>query len=164
MNSLTETVVAKVGKFYRVPTVRGRLYSTIRNWPVMGPKHEDGEFINFPYQHYHIDWRFVPEADFRRVGYSHYGIPLCESARINENGLGAPTVRLRKCQREWWPYPRVAASWLKKLEPAFAGCKLKNMICPHRGISLVGAPQEGDVVTCPGHGLRWNVKTGELVT
>ena len=24
--------------------------------------------------------------------------------------------------------------------------------------------RDGDVVTCPGHGLRWNVKTGELVT
>lgn len=35
--------------------------------------------------------------------------------------------------------------------------------CPHRGISLVGAPvDERGAVVCPGHGLAWDKDTGIL--
>ena len=38
-----------------------------------------------------------------------------------------------------------------------------NDRCTHRGCSLSKGRLEGDVVTCPCHGSRFNVKTGAIV-
>ncbi|HMA06047.1 MAG TPA: non-heme iron oxygenase ferredoxin subunit [Methanomicrobiales archaeon] len=35
--------------------------------------------------------------------------------------------------------------------------------CTHRGCSLSKGRKEGDVVTCPCHGSRFNLKTGAVV-
>ncbi len=34
-------------------------------------------------------------------------------------------------------------------------------ICPHQGASFEGGPLDGEIVTCPLHGWRLNVITGE---
>src|SRR5262245_46578027 len=55
----------RVGAYYLVNVV-----STIpdsRSWqgfsvPVLGPLHEDAQTIGFPWAHYHVDWRFVPQT------------------------------------------------------------------------------------------------------
>lgn len=153
-----------VGQFYRVPCVRGKYYSVVDDWPVIGPQHEDAEFVGFRWQHYHIDWRFVPQHRFQPIGF-RLGAPLMTSDLINPGGLPAPILRRRKMQRVLPDFLQARmARWFPKLQDAYAECKLKpGLICPHRGIPLTGVHQEGDVVTCPGHGLRWNVKTGELV-
>lgn len=62
-----------VGKKYRVPCVRATWpMGTVmaKWWPVMGELHEDNEHLNFPFYHWHIDWRFVPESalELRRDG------------------------------------------------------------------------------------------------
>lgn len=36
--------------------------------------------------------------------------------------------------------------------------------CPHRGGPLSEGPLEGDVVTCPWHGSKFNVKNGNVLT
>ncbi|HEV2390393.1 MAG TPA: Rieske 2Fe-2S domain-containing protein [Nitrososphaerales archaeon] len=36
-------------------------------------------------------------------------------------------------------------------------------VCNHRGGPLDKGKLEGNVVTCPWHGSRWDVKTGKLV-
>jgi 3-phenylpropionate/trans-cinnamate dioxygenase ferredoxin component len=36
--------------------------------------------------------------------------------------------------------------------------------CPHSGRSLCAGRIEGSVVTCPGHGWRIDVRTGEVLT
>lgn len=61
-------------------------------------------------------------------------------------------------------YPNKVTS---KLEEVCAGKRInaKNPICPHRGISLASFPVDDDgCVTCPGHGLKWNLTTGEMVS
>lgn len=153
----------EVGRFYRVPCVRGKYYGKVADWPVIGPQHEDTEFVGFRWQHYHIDWRFIPVHLFEPVGY-RLGAPLMTSDAINPDGLPKPVLRRRKMQRAMMDFAQArAARWFPKLEAAYATCKLKpGMICPHRGIPLAGVHMEGDIATCPGHGLRWNVKTGEL--
>jgi nitrite reductase/ring-hydroxylating ferredoxin subunit len=35
--------------------------------------------------------------------------------------------------------------------------------CPHAGGPLAEGPLDGDVVTCPWHGSRFNVKTGAVL-
>jgi nitrite reductase/ring-hydroxylating ferredoxin subunit len=37
---------------------------------------------------------------------------------------------------------------------------MKNL-CPHHGVALSGGTLENGTVRCPGHGFRFNIKTGE---
>lgn len=56
--------------------------------------------------------------------------------------------------------------WHKLLERAYESVKLPSCLkCPHRGMSLKNLPQDehGNVV-CNGHGLKFNLKTGEMVS
>ena len=36
-------------------------------------------------------------------------------------------------------------------------------VCTHDGTVLTGSPIEGDQVTCPRHGARFSIKTGEVL-
>ena len=166
----------EIGKVYHVPCVRTQKHFWGgAGWiPVIGPKHEDAEFINFPHQHWHIDWRFAPEALLKRARRIH--LAGSEYARtLMERGLWpfedgsvqialeGPTAKRKLCKRQFGPYPTQRARWIPGLEKAYKDCTLKpGMVCPHRGIPLAGAERDGDIVTCPGHGLRWNVITGAL--
>lgn len=156
----------QVGRYYKVPTVRGTVYYTMANWPVLGPKHEDKEFINFPSRHFHIDWRFVSKQMFDMVKRRHsapVAITLCEDDRINVTGLPASAHRLLKCKREMPRFPR-EPFWLHRLEDAYEHCVLKTKVCPHRGLPLDNLTPDADGnVTCPGHALRWNFDTGRMV-
>lgn len=171
-----ENVTYEVGKFYNVPCVLGEWGNRSKRawWPVMGSQHEDKDIIGFPHQHYHIDWRFVarPQTDWFQAAVSaladnplayNYNLPLM-TWHLNEHGLPAPVLRRRKCQRPHalpWDLRRI--TWMPKLEAAYKGCKLaKGHICPHRGFDLSHEPVVNGVVTCPLHGLRWNIETGEL--
>lgn len=154
----------ELGKFSIVPCVRAKYYNRIADWPVIGPMHDDKEHLNFPYLHYHIDWRFVPAPLFKPLGFN-FSSPLMTSDRLNVGGLPKPVMRRRKMQRllQDFHVPHTSQGW-RALEQAYSTCRLKpGLVCPHRGVPLDGGHREGDVVTCPAHGLRWNVKTGELV-
>lgn len=167
----------EVGQFYNVPCVRGAwgTDSRVRDWPVMGALHEDGDIIGFKWKHYHIDWRFVARphdslslregADGHTTTAQHrYARPLMVWDRMNYLGLPAPVLRRRKCVRaHTLPFDARPIKWLPKLEAAHADCKMVGRICPHRGYDLSHEPvDENGVVTCPCHGLRWNVFTGAL--
>jgi hypothetical protein len=165
------TTEYEIGNFYSVPTVRGKVSCILTDWPVLGPMHDDRAVIGFPYRHYHLDWRFVARDIFESLDSSPfhrtvYSLVLHVDSRLNPQ-LPAPVLRRRKCRRSWAEVGRYPSQvpWLDKLEQAYAGCKLTDdMICPHRGIPLNGAERTGDVITCPGHGLRWNATTGALIT
>jgi hypothetical protein len=143
LNCVTD--VYEVGQFYRVPCVHGRYFRHEADWPVIGPQHEDAEFVGFEFQHYHIDWRFVSKQQFSNLGWN-FGAPLMTSKQINVNGLPKPVMRRRKMQRAMQDFSeaRWRAKWFPKMEAAYAGCKLKpGLICPHRGIPLAGQFQDG---------------------
>lgn len=155
----------EIGKMYSVPCVQTRAHSWLGSgWqPVIGPMHEDSGAVNFPYDHWHIDVRFV-RKNTRWSPAFLLGVPIMKNDR---SGLAVviagPELRQKKCQRAMPIYPGKKAPWMKSLESEFAQVRMKNMVCPHRGLPLQGCQHDGDVVTCPGHGLRWNVKTGALV-
>lgn len=157
-----------VGHYYRVPCVRVTEWWGAHGWlPIIGPKHEDAEIIRFDNEHFHLDWRFVSQRLFKRMsgvrGPSYvYSSPIsCPDNRGGRVVLEGPTLKRRLCKRDWPALPPLP--WRAALEEAFVGKRMKNGICPHRGIPLVNCPVVDDVVTCPTHGLRWNVTTGELV-
>ena len=67
------------------------------------------------------------------------------------------------CKVDYPEYPH-PMPWQTALEDAYAGTSLKDgLICPHKGADLsTFTPDSEDCVTCPLHGLRWNVVTGKL--
>ena len=156
-----------VGKYYSVPAVRVNEWWRFQGWlPVMGPMHEDAEFINFPWHHFHVDWRFVSEKlwrfhkDWPAEG-SHFGTPIqCPDRRGNPVILEGPTLRRMTYKRDPGPFPVAKGKWLPRLQERFACARLTNGLCPHRGIPVSAMHREGDILTCPGHGLRWNAITG----
>lgn len=186
---IRETVMDyEIGKMYWVPTVA----TAIHREPiaVMGPLHEDAQDVGFDPYHYHADPRFISERNLLR----HLGWTLAPSyaqGTLNKpvsirpehapDSWGErdrewwplidhkPVLRLRKCHRTmptflWWWAP-----WLQGLEARHKGCTLNldDPICPHRGIPLSGVPRledDPDVAVCPGHGLLWNMRTGDLST
>lgn len=157
--------------WYEVPTVRGMIYGKLRNWPVYGPRHSDVEIIGFPYEHFHIDWRFVATRDYESLSANNYvnlaAIVLHRSENdIASGGLPAPVMRKLKCKRSQHEYPihKAKRHWLTKLEDKYKDCRIKTLVCPHQGLPLDSLPcKHGEVVTCPGHGLSWNIKSGLLV-
>jgi hypothetical protein len=168
-----------VGRFYMVPTVYGPLVSRMGIWPVLGPKHEDSEIIDFKWEHYHYDWRFFSQKDYEYIcrqlgrdtpfGYVMSERPDITRAPVEIRELRPVIYRRRKCQRLMPEFPRSLAfakkaAWLPKLEAAYRDQRLKpGLICPHRGASLRGLPVTDNCVVCPLHGLRWNIETGKLV-
>jgi hypothetical protein len=163
----------QIGRYYQVPTVLGTLANCRWDWPVIGPLHEDAEIIGFPDLHYHIDWRFVSARLYVRMvdwyGFSKYGashllaLPLHQGLRAHQIELPKPVIKRLMCKRDFPAYPRI--SWLNQLEEKYQDCVLKTAVCPHRGIALDNLPcNEDGIVTCPGHGLQWNLRTGKIVT
>ena len=74
-------------------------------------------------------------------------------------------LKPRKLNAEYPPYPRefMMRHWLPDLEEAYRDHRLKEgLVCPHRGGDLSGSPVIGGTVTCPLHGLRWDLETGRL--
>lgn len=143
----------QVGKYYRVPCTQTE---GSRKWrSVFLPLHEDAAFINFPRYHYHEDPRFLDSRDYKKFSFARV---ICPTVGVP----GAAEYRLKKCQRVMPEYPQ-HMPWRLSLAHAFAKEKLRNDICPHKGTNLTTCSVVDGVVTCPGHGLRWNVTTGKLV-
>lgn len=131
--------------------------------PLIGPKHNDTEVLGFDPEHIHVDLRFVPRKYIDQIK-----VPPALRVVIFgklESGLRYPDIKLREfvCLREWPVFPSEQLSRSKELSEHWSGVQMKKMICPHRGISLAACPVVNGVVTCPGHGLKWNVETGKLV-
>lgn len=165
-----------VGQFYLVPVVPSYPYCGIMGeWPVIGPKHVDGEFINFHLEHYHVDARFLTASQERRVTnyYSAYSIeggvgraPLC--SRGSELPKGRPVLARRKCRRSGYGYAHGDKEGIKALrahygEPDAVRLDDGRVLCPHRKADLTQFPTDADgFVTCPLHGLRVRCATAKV--
>src|SRR5690554_4849279 len=102
-----EVVTYEVGNFYRVPCVLTNKHAWLGyGWqPVIGPMHNDAGAVNFPYDHWHIDVRFVN----RKARYGALfllGTPIMKNDRYGSPVvLEGPAMRLKKCQRPMPAYP-----------------------------------------------------------
>lgn len=157
-----------VGRYYLVPAVRVNEWHGFQGWlPTLGPKHEDAEIVGFPWSHFHVDWRFAPKwlcDSFSWRGPEYvlaYPIqcPNSRGAKVIEEG---PTLRRMKMKREQFEFPR-RGGWITALRHHHACDKLVNGRCPHRGLPVEAMHRDGDILTCPGHGLRFNAITGEAL-
>ena len=183
----------KVGRLYDVQVVRANWCHTRADWPVLGPRHEDADHLNFPYYHWHIDGRFVSADLWRKVKTEGFIRSPLASSQLDAwiatmmlpvmqepihpsaawgpaETLGTQQLRLiRHSPPDIWSHPRMANFKLlgfARLKKAYRNARLVNgTICPHRGADLRGINPDADgCVRCPLHALRWNLETGRLAS
>jgi hypothetical protein len=164
-----------IGVFYDVPCVLWKQHAERSAWvmPIIGPRHEDAEFLNFEHDHYHFDWRFTARPYYEsiashtrpRTGTVHARVAAYSYPQSVVGGSTSEPFRRRlRCKREMPEWPVVHHVHFA-MENAFEGCVLKpGKICPHRGFDLSGVkPNESGQIVCPGHGLAFDKTTGCLV-
>lgn len=160
----------QIGKFYSVPTVYGLFGYKYDVWPVLGPMHDDKEVIGFPYVHYHYDFRFFNSEQWAwAVRYSNNipgGEVMSDNPTFPDTKPGPVIFSRRKYQRAYPKFPLPINGkwfWLPALQEKYKDAIMKDLTCPHKGASLRGLPvDKAGCVTCPLHGLKWNVETGQL--
>ncbi len=124
-----------VGRFYRVPCIRAEMWKMMV--PLFGPLHEDAEIVGFPEQHWHIDWRFIPERIVEKWSYGGKW-PLHSRVLSAKNTTGPVELLRLKCKRLMPEFPThhqlvemKVVAWLPDLEEAHKDARLKcGMICP----------------------------------
>jgi len=179
MLSVLEVKDVVVGNFYMVPSVKVpteiKGYKTGEFCPIIGSLHSDA-LLDFPYDHYHYDLRFIPKAGYKKWSHSEWAASVVMryltrwDAGYSTKGEMDPLwiglkieSRKFKCHRQMPTYT-FTPSGLNRLEESMQEQKMCDRICPHKGISLSGIQGDAnDEIVCPGHGLRWNSKTGALI-
>lgn len=143
--------------------------------PIHLPLHDDTE-VNFPWLHYHVDPRWVKsssifDAHARSTnGYVYLsdfqtGYPVTGDRTTFKNGIHMKELVLQKTAVSPLEVQSNNPLWVK-MEKRVGSChKLKpGGICPHKGISLKGHSYDGGkTAICPGHGLHWDLETGEMI-
>lgn len=119
--------------------------------------------------HAHVLWEFMPEEHFRRF-LNRWGteglrtnVPMFEEAWLP---YVQQHIELMPCLRTTEELGLVdfsKAYWIRQLRDTYACARLTDGRCPHRGTPVQAMIRDGDVLTCPGHGLRFNAKTGVAI-
>lgn len=173
-----------IGETYLVPCIRAASFAPMEAstlalcvaedgefMPVIGTKHNDARYGFGAVTHYHFDYRFLRQGlmdwiDLRRSGLT--GPPespldwvLPEQALHEDFAHLEPMVCLREMpEHEFFHNSNV---WL--LQPHFKDKRIdpKDPMCAHHKVCLASLKAKDGAVTCPAHGLRWNLKSGELI-
>lgn len=163
---MTEPLVE--GQFYLVPTVKVEWIGRVAAWPVIGTLHEDAEFFNFGWDHYHVDARFLARGRDPYLVFQH---PLhAQPIRDAEAKLPKPALSRRKCVRSlvmftvpWRANPRPLGVFRAALAGRQCDHGKGGWICPHRKASLGSIVPVDGIITCPLHGLQINAATGKVL-
>lgn len=169
-DTFSDYELKRLKELYDVKIKKGR--RKFRIFPILNHKHSDTE-NGQDYSHYHIDYRFV------------------ELEKINERGLPvpkklhtlhefAPEVRYNLIGNRKHPeIEYYALKCIRQTHFATGGgtlnskdidCLKEGRRCPHRGYNLSqevvvrGDGFEVGAVTCPLHGLVFNLATGKRIT
>lgn len=169
------TAPPEVGTYYLVPTVTGEWFNVTKSWPVIGPKHNDAQCLDFEHQHYHLDARFIfKRSDENWFWRSVLASPLQINDRVNAGGLPAPVWRRRLCRRLVNPAQADIIEGLaqrsERLRCHFdqwtgkqARHDGRGWVCPHRSVPLADHAAIDGVITCPLHLLRIDAETGRVL-
>lgn len=165
-------IFAKPGELHWVPCIRMAKRFWGSYWvPVIGTAHIDPD-LKFPHRHLHIDWRFAPIQMVGGCSRNGYGSPHGSVVFNTGTDDGAPVLtgdivmRRMRCQRPMYDFPIMQADHWAAFE---AGQRkrcarlIDGHICPHRGIDLKPFQAADGTAVCPGHGLRWDLKTGNML-
>jgi len=131
--------------------------------PVLGDMHQDDEYIlATPHQHY--DLRFLSDRMISTITGPGTPIFFAVVTRV----LNGPSLHRRKCYRQMPEFPWDMPHWYERVIPILEErytCSVidpSNPVCPHQGLPIL-AEKDG-VLTCSGHGLSFDARTGKLIT
>lgn len=174
--TLTGPVV--VGKYYLVPTVRSEwIAGREQDWPVIGPKHNDRQDLDFPWMHYHIDVRFISKRFFYDGIWQHPEKKIVARPISEHNRVTISDVRLRR-----WKAKRVGTAFCSdgaftadadtpefrahhaRWQDSQAQHDGNGWVCPHRNVPLASQPVSNGVVICPLHNLHICNATGRVLS
>lgn len=128
--------------------------------PVNGKPHKDEE-LGVDWEHYHVDWRFIPEKD--RVKYAgdhgHFNNTDYYYIVIRKEDVEFLEWRTSEHKTSFEP-AQYFAHWIIRLEKEYTGKRCKGKKCPHKGADLSDCiPNSNREITCPYHGLLINSDT-----
>jgi hypothetical protein len=151
-----------IGQTYLVPTVFGQWHHLLRDWPVIGLKHDDIEHLNFDRVHYHLDTRFLRVSEELL-----YGAPYRPLHARGDVPLGPVKLARRKMIRAPLSFDG-PAEFTVKFDAAFAGQQCgkgkRGWVCPHKHFPLGSIESIDGVLKCPLHGLRIDAATGRCLS
>jgi hypothetical protein len=149
----------EVGKLYSVPCVQVRqdyLFRTkFLEWiPVLPNLHDEIEIDGDPIKHYHADSRFInPEL-------KSYLPAIIETWLVSTETTVKELPYFQDFTDKQPAYfPFLSGQYLVLKQ----NVTLKKLVCPHQNYPLDECtPDENGTVTCPLHGLKWNIHTKKL--
>lgn len=138
--------------------------------------HADPE-LGVENQHLHYDSRFISGHKLVNIGGFHFTTAVIQNLYIQWSweeleSEGLIQWRSRKCFRREQVFPqtnRFNEKIVTPLEDKYRDSQIqKDWICPHRRICLKGHPVKDfdgrKGITCPGHGLTWDIDTHQLIS
>ncbi|WP_165137725.1 Rieske 2Fe-2S domain-containing protein [Affinirhizobium rhizoryzae] len=148
----------------------------VRDWPIIGPQHNDKHCLDFEHTHYHLDARFMPSWHGHHCEWywSHVAVSPMQAKRgLNAGGFPPVVWKRRECKRLENPqtdalFKRAAESkTFQCLHADYVGRQAKHdgrgWVCPHRSVPLADhAPVDG-VIRCPLHFMRIDASTGKVL-
>lgn len=168
-----------VGESYMVPCVLIREFNGHEPFhlPVFGDWHNDKDFGQNDFDHYHIDTRFVTEQELEWFNLSgalniQYlsGVCAINVTTMRDRGVYEDAKEIpRVCLRELGQSTTfsihengVLKNLSKQLMQKNFKLDDKCRVCPHKGTSLQGISPVNGVILCPVHAMRFDAKTLEV--
>lgn len=176
MRKVTEVQNLIVGTKYLVPCFFPFLGRMRPKWyPVLVAEcsHTDPD-LKVTMEHLHFDSRFIADKDLLMKDGQPYitsvvaGLPEHYTWKQMEEA-SMIIWRKRTCYRkeQVFPQPQFERLVTDKIKSQYAHTRMENMTCPHRGTCMKGHPVKSinrrTGMTCPAHGLIWDIETGFLI-
>lgn len=176
MKKVTEVENLIIGTKYLVPCffpiiglMRPRWYPIL----LSESSHTDPD-LGVTMEHLHFDSRFIADKDlFIRDGQPYItsvvaGLPEHRAwQELEESKIIVWKKRTCYRKEQVFPQPKFKRLVTDKIRDQYLHVQMENMICPHRGTCMKGHAVKNingrQGVTCPAHGLVWDVKTGFLI-
>jgi hypothetical protein len=143
--------------------------------PLLGDPHTDAELLPGADPHWHIDMRFVTDAQLAALRHGHHYTtvgpprPGIEYSMVFYHGgrgftsprqptiLRGPELRPMICRRQF-DFPEFGSRSLTPKLARYLRPLGSCWTCPHRGFNLKQVPPNAEgVIVCPGHGLRFHL-------
>ena len=176
MKKVTEVQSLTQGTKYLVPcffpfrgTMRPKWYPIL----LAESTHTDPD-LGVTVEHLHYDSRFIADKDLLMKDGQPYiasvvvGLPAHHTWEQMEKS-SMIVWKKRACYRkeQVFPQPQFERLVTGRIKDQYAHTRMENMTCPHRGTCMKGHPVKNingkQGVTCPAHGLTWDIETRFLI-
>lgn len=176
MKKVTEVQSLTPGTKYLVPCFFPFLGTMRPKWyPILLTEstHTDPD-LGVTVEHLHYDSRFIAYKDLLIKDGQPYiasvvvGLPAHHTwGQMEESSMIVWKKRTCYRKEQVFPQPQFERLVTGRIKDQYAHARMENMTCPHRGTCMKGHLVKSingkQGVTCPAHGLAWDIETGFLI-